>query len=215
MVVVITIITIIVVVIIVIHCRRRYHHHHHYHHHHPHHHGPWWVCTLCTQQPCNNYMSFGRESITRITGYPLAECRNTDMVSNTHWFLTDVEEKQVHFQTHWTTWYLEHFPWNWWNRWVPQKPIHDKSTLVQVMAWCRQAASHYLSQLSGSKPLPEPIWPKSMSPCGVTRSHCVNWKTIEVELEFLLVYDISHKIYTRFSNVLFCCCYIVVISCTP
>ena len=84
-----------------------------------------------------------------------------------------------------------------------------------VMAWCRQAASHYLSQLSGSKPLPEPIWPKSMSPCGVTRSHCVNWKTIEVELEFLLVYDISHKIYTRFSNVLVCCGYIVVISCTP
>ena len=29
----------------------------------------------------------------------------------------------------------------------------DKSTLVQVMAWCRQATSHYLSQ----------CWPRSMS----------------------------------------------------
>ena len=35
----------------------------------------------------------------------------------------------------------------------------DKSTLVHVMAWCRQATSHYLSQ----------CWPRSMSPYGVTR----------------------------------------------
>ena len=35
----------------------------------------------------------------------------------------------------------------------------DKSTLVQVMAWYRQATSHYLSQ----------CWPRSMSPNGVTR----------------------------------------------
>ena len=39
-------------------------------------------------------------------------------------------------------------------RWVPQSPIDDKSTLVQVMAWCRQATSHYLSQ----------YWPRSISP---------------------------------------------------
>ena len=31
-------------------------------------------------------------------------------------------------------------------RWIPQDLTDDKSTLVQVMAWCRQAASHYLSQ---------------------------------------------------------------------
>ena len=30
--------------------------------------------------------------------------------------------------------------------WMPQSPIHAKSTLVQVMAWCRQATSHYLNQ---------------------------------------------------------------------
>ena len=34
----------------------------------------------------------------------------------------------------------------------------DTSTLAQVMAWCRQATSHYLSQ----------YWPTSMSPYGVT-----------------------------------------------
>ena len=30
---------------------------------------------------------------------------------------------------------------------MPQHQIQDKSTLVQVMAWCRQATSHYLSQM--------------------------------------------------------------------
>ena len=41
---------------------------------------------------------------------------------------------------------------------MPFKPTGGKSTLVQVMAWCRQATSHYLCQ----------CWYKSMSPCGVT-----------------------------------------------
>ena len=40
----------------------------------------------------------------------------------------------------------------------------DKSTLVQVMAWCRQAASHYLSQ----------CWPRSMLPYDVTRPQWVD-----------------------------------------
>ena len=40
----------------------------------------------------------------------------------------------------------------------------DQSTLVQVMAWCRQATSHYLSQ----------CWPTSLSPYGVTRAQWVN-----------------------------------------
>ena len=29
-------------------------------------------------------------------------------------------------------------------RWIPRDLTDDKSTLVQVMAWCRQATSHYL-----------------------------------------------------------------------
>ena len=48
-------------------------------------------------------------------------------------------------------------------RWMPEKLTDDKSTLVQVMAWCRQATSHYLSQ----------VWLSSLSPCGVTRPHWV------------------------------------------
>ena len=49
-------------------------------------------------------------------------------------------------------------------RWMPQDLTDDKSILVQVMAWCRQATSHYLSQ----------CWPRSMSPHGITRSQWVN-----------------------------------------
>ena len=48
-------------------------------------------------------------------------------------------------------------------RWMPRKLTDDKSTLVQVMAWCCQATNHYLSQ----------CWPSSMSPYGVTRPQCV------------------------------------------
>ena len=42
--------------------------------------------------------------------------------------------------------------------------IDDKSTLVQVMAWCCRATSHYLNQ----------CWPISMSPYGITRPQRVN-----------------------------------------
>ena len=52
-------------------------------------------------------------------------------------------------------------------RWMPQDLADDKSTLVQVMAWCRQAASHYLSQ----------CWPRSMSPNDVTRPLWANDNT--------------------------------------
>ena len=49
-------------------------------------------------------------------------------------------------------------------RWMPLALTDDKSTLVQVMAWCHQATSHYLSQ----------CWPRSLSPYGVTRPQWVN-----------------------------------------
>ena len=39
----------------------------------------------------------------------------------------------------------------------------DKSTLAQVMAWCRQATSHYLNQ----------CWPRSKPPYGITRPQWV------------------------------------------
>ena len=40
----------------------------------------------------------------------------------------------------------------------------DKSTLVQVLAWCCQATSYCLSQ----------CWPRSLSPYGVTRPQWIN-----------------------------------------
>ena len=49
-------------------------------------------------------------------------------------------------------------------RWMPLDLIDDKSTLVPVMAWCRQAPSHYLSQCR----------PRPMSPYGVARPQWVN-----------------------------------------
>ena len=48
--------------------------------------------------------------------------------------------------------------------WMSLDSTDDQSTLVQVMAWCRQAPSHYLSQ----------CWPRSLLPYGVTRSQWVN-----------------------------------------
>ena len=44
-------------------------------------------------------------------------------------------------------------------RWMPQVLTGHKSTLVQVMAWCHQATSPYLSQ----------YWPRSLLPYGITR----------------------------------------------
>ena len=42
--------------------------------------------------------------------------------------------------------------------------LHDKSTLVQVMAWCCEATSYYLSQ----------YWPRSVSPYNISRPYWVN-----------------------------------------
>ena len=38
--------------------------------------------------------------------------------------------------------------------WISKKSFDDESTLDQLMAWCRQATSHYLSR----------CWPRFMSP---------------------------------------------------
>ena len=41
--------------------------------------------------------------------------------------------------------------------WMPHKTFDEKSPLVQILTWWRQATSHYLSQ----------CWPRSMLPCGI------------------------------------------------
>ena len=60
-------------------------------------------------------------------------------------------------------------------RWMPLDLADDKSTLVQVMAWCRQAKSHYLSQ----------GWPRSMPPNGVTRPQ---WAEVADEFQFGMIF---------------------------
>ena len=49
-------------------------------------------------------------------------------------------------------------------RWMLHAPIDDKSTLVKVMAYCRQATSHCLTQ----------CWPSCMTPYGVIWPQWVN-----------------------------------------
>ena len=49
--------------------------------------------------------------------------------------------------------------------WMSLDWTDDQSTLVQVMAWCCQATSHYLSQ----------CWLRSLSPYGVTRPQWVKY----------------------------------------
>ena len=52
---------------------------------------------------------------------------------------------------------------------MQQGPTDDKSTLVQVMAWCRQATSHYLNQ----------CWPRSPTPYGP--NELTHWSLRDVE----------------------------------
>ena len=46
----------------------------------------------------------------------------------------------------------------------------DKSILVQVMAWCHQATSHYLNQ----------CWPRSLPPYDIARPQRVNNHSIDI-----------------------------------
>ena len=71
----------------------------------------------------------------------------------------------TNFQGNFGGWWLRYLLWNCPHiTWAVQDLTDDKSTLVQVMAWCRQATSQYLSQ----------CWPRSMLPYGVTRPQWVN-----------------------------------------
>ena len=57
-------------------------------------------------------------------------------------------------------------------RWLSLNLTDGKSISVQVMAWCRQATSHYLSQ----------YWPRPMSPYGITRPQWLNSSGAETEI---------------------------------
>ena len=60
---------------------------------------------------------------------------------------------------------------------MPQDLTNDKSTLVQVMAWCHQATSHYLSQ----------CWLSSLTPYGVARPQWVNTEKAPVRFHLMLI----------------------------
>ena len=55
-------------------------------------------------------------------------------------------------------------------RWMPQNTFDDKSTLVQVIAWCHQSTSLYMSQ----------CWPRYMSPYGATRPNKLRQKSFPI-----------------------------------
>ena len=63
--------------------------------------------------------------------------------------------------------------------WVSIDFTGGKSTLVQVIAWCRHAKSHYLSQ----------CWRRSLSPYGVPRPQ---W--VKREAAYIHPYEISFNI---------------------
>ena len=61
--------------------------------------------------------------------------------------------------------------------WMSLDFTDDQSTLVQVMARCRQATSHYLSQ----------CWPRFLPPYDITRPQCVRH----------VIYSICETIFTN------------------
>ena len=88
----------------------------------------------------------------------------------THWPLGDfnlILGRVGNFQANFSEWWLRYLLWN-----CPQMNAtrvdltDDKSTLVQVMAWCCQVTSHILSQ----------CWPRCMSPNGVTRPQWLKFR---------------------------------------
>ena len=59
----------------------------------------------------------------------------------THWALENVADKLTNIRNSSFSTRDEKT-----RRWMPQKLTNQKSALVQAMAWCRQATSHYLIQ---------------------------------------------------------------------
>ena len=64
--------------------------------------------------------------------------------------------------------------------WMSLDFTDDQSTLVQVMAWCRQATSHYLSQ----------CWPRHLSPYDVTRPQWVT--SLKLGQSYIVPVSLKH-----------------------
>ena len=90
-------------------------------------------------------------------------------------------------------WWLRHLLWN-----RPNMNVTGQSTLVQVMAWCRQATSHYLSQ----------CWPRSLSPYGVTRplttlGSCIICLVSLCLMKYLVSFQCLTESFDMFINVVY------------
>ena len=72
--------------------------------------------------------------------------------------------------------------------WMPDVSIDDQLTMVEVTAWCRQAASYYIIQ----------CWPSSMTPCGDPRSRWVATMSFVLWFKFQLNLFIGAKLKSRF-----------------
>ena len=67
-------------------------------------------------------------------------------------------------------------------KWMSLDFTDDQSTLVQVMAWCHQATSYYLSQ----------CWPRFLLPYGVTRPQWVKCPVTCIKLTHYGLYGVTN-----------------------
>ena len=113
----------------------------------------YWHC-WCVSRVCVLHMvNFSRLVSIRVSRPP---CWNNELIGP--WEMWRQFCKYI-FQTHFTRIDVFSTSCEICLRWVPHDPIDDKSTLDQVMAWCRQATSHYMRK----------CWPRSLLPYCVTR----------------------------------------------
>ena len=74
-------------------------------------------------------------------------------------------------------------------RWMPHNLANEKSTMVRVMVWCRQATSHYMSQ----------CWPRSISSYVVTMPQ---WVKLVIPKSLTYVW-LSHANLSSDQNIIF------------
>ena len=75
-------------------------------------------------------------------------------------------------------------------RWLSLDLTNDMLTLVQVMAWCRQATSHYLSR----------YWPSSVSPHSISRPQWINGNFLLALMTNSTIKSLALLIWTYFTN---------------
>ena len=103
----------------------------------------------------------------------------------THWPLGDMAIIiTMYFQNQLADWYITNISRKTPLMWMLHFTLDGNSTLVQVMAWCCQATSHYLSQ----------YWHRSMSLYGITRPQCVNSTSSNTQCLKLMVAQSTEKV---------------------